>query len=202
MKYFTPERWLRLQDTSDDTTWLAAYQDWESSVAAYWQGVKGLLTRLPKTGVGAGLRSFVRHGSLHDALVTACWREGSSKLKLQALPEVPGEELVLLEYALASEPVIVPDRLPPEYRTDYLQWMYDELGELPDAGPRVRSRSHARVGSRSGTNRDDAVVFTHNILLSNGWEMEIAFSRFKVTRHKAIWPARQEATLPSLPRTG
>jgi hypothetical protein len=181
-----------------------------------------LLGRLPKARWAAGMRRFVQLGSLHDAMVTACWFEGSDKLKVQVQPELPDERLVLLEYTLARDPFVHRDRLPPEYRTDYLQWMYDELGVFSGteadgdevftesrSGARAgaRSLSQARAGSqaRSGTEGDGNSVFTHNILLSNGWELEIAFSRLKVTRHQAVWPvSNRQATIPPipLPRTG
>jgi hypothetical protein len=195
MKYFTPELWLGMQAGVDNQTFLAAYDAWERNRDAYEEQ----LTRIiPHDRKYRDLRLFAKQQSLHDAMVTACWFDGSSKLKLQARPEPPEERLVLLEYTLTREPAIFRDRLPPEYRTDFLRWMYDELGVLPEPGALSLSRA-------SETGGDDEVVFTHNILLSNGWELEIAFSRLKVTRHQAVWPVSNGQTAPQparLPRTG
>lgn len=210
MKYFTPELWLQMQSGVDNPTFLAAYEAWERNVDAYEEQ----LTRIiPHDRKNRDLRRFAKEESLHDALVTACWFEGSSKLKMQVLPEPPVERLVLLEYLLTREPVILRDRLPPEHRTDSPRWMYDELGEFPNPEPPARASAGARSfpGARAGArspsaaNQDDAPVFTHNILLSNGWELEVVFSKLRVTRHQAIWPVSNQQTtiLPArLPRTG
>jgi hypothetical protein len=170
MKYFTPERYLRLQDTSDSTAWLAAHSEWEQAVQSYWTEVRALIARLPRSRSTDGVRRYLKQGSLHDATVIACWYEGSEKLKLQVQPELPGERLVLLEYTLTQEPTILGDRLPSELCGGPLEWMYDELESLPGA---------------VDTNE---IVFLHSILLNNGWELMIPFSRLKVSRCQALWP--------------
>ncbi|MFO0845798.1 MAG: hypothetical protein U0797_26015 [Gemmataceae bacterium] len=173
MKYFTPERYLRLQNPDDSSAWLAAHNEWDEAVRAYWAEVRALLERLPKKRWADGIRQFVKQGSLHDGTVTSCWYEGSQKLKLQVQPELPGERLVLLEYTLAQEPTVLRNQLPGEYIGEgRVEWMYDELGPVP--------------GTQGGE-----FGFLHAILLSNGWELTIPFTRLRISRCQSILPAGQ-----------
>lgn len=177
MNYFTPKRWLRLQDTSDEPAWLAAHQEWEQALAAYWARVRELAARLPPEGPFEGIRQYLQLGSLHDATITSCWYEGSDTLKIQVQPSLPGERLVLLEYLLTQDPFVLPNCLPPEYRSTTLEWMYDELTVLPQS-------------VANGT-----MIFNHALFLSNGWEMDITFSRLKVMRFHSIWPVSRQPPL-------
>jgi hypothetical protein len=172
MRYFTPERWLRLQDTSDKIAWSVALADWEGAVREYAEVMKHVATRAPD------LRPFLDAESLHDGIVLAYGRQdtpgaterrggsaqqGSSAQKdhffLLVRPDWPGDPLlVLLTYQLVAAPMVIAPVLPPEWRDEQAEWMYDEVGL-----------------------EDNSAVLTHDILLNNGIELFLRFQGFNFT---------------------
>jgi hypothetical protein len=133
MKYFTPERWLRLQDTSNKTAWSAAFADWEQAVLGYEEVVKRLAAEAPE------LRPFLEAESLHDGLVLAYGIHGPEKENFFLLvrPCWPDGQLVLLSYHLLAPPTVHTSALPAEWRNELAEWMYDEVG-IEDVQLRVR----------------------------------------------------------------
>jgi hypothetical protein len=81
-------------------------------------------------------------------------------------PDPPTEELITLTYTLVTSPQIDSAALSSQYRTKHAAWMYDELG--------IEKQK-----------RGDG-VFSHNILLSNGWEVALRFHRFDFYRSKVL----------------
>jgi hypothetical protein len=168
MKYFTPDRWARMQQGASPEVFQRAYDEWEEAVRTYEDELKRII---PSGRRFHDLRQFALHHSLHDADLQTCWfGPKHDKLHLMARPEVPEEPLYCLVYSLAGEPVVQRGVLPEEFSSKRAVWMYDEFG-LP-----------------GGQGADDVRVFTHNILLSNGCEYLIRFSNLKLTRPQA-WPA-------------
>jgi hypothetical protein len=165
MKYFTPERWLRMQKMADPQTVLTALTEWERAIEAYQAEQKRLL---PKGEKYEHLRYFASQVCLHDGVVLANWFAGS-QLHLVVRPEAPGARLVALSYTLAGDPVVIPHTFPAEVRTDTMEWMYDEIDLLPQPDP-------------------DEPVFTHNVLLGNGWELCIPFTHMKLRRPSSWLP--------------
>jgi hypothetical protein len=167
MQYFTPQRWIRLQDTSDEQAWSAAFEDWETMVRAYTEGKNRVLDQAPDA-----LREFFEGESLHDGTVLAydlvgndahVHRGDDSRLTLLVRPDTPADHLVQLVYTLVSPPIVTENVFPSEWCENYPGWMYDEIGvenHLSATGPSADS------------------VFTHNILLRNGMELFLRFRHF------------------------
>src|SRR5436190_1490215 len=99
MKYFTPERFIRLQDRTKEESVRAAMAEWESAILQYDLYLQTILGDLPKP-----IRSFVQSASLHDAQVLAIWQESPKRLKLIVQREDDPAHLLLLSYALAAPP--------------------------------------------------------------------------------------------------
>src|SRR5437867_3326257 len=116
MKYLTPERWLRLQNTADEQAFSAAHVDWERAIELYRDELSQVLPLLP-----ARLRRFAESECLHDATVLSTWL-GKSRLEILLRPDPPGERLFLLAYSLIERPQVTPSGIPPEYRTPHEGW--------------------------------------------------------------------------------
>ncbi|MFO0843199.1 MAG: hypothetical protein U0797_12515 [Gemmataceae bacterium] len=183
MKYFTPDRWVRMQRGASKEGFEKAYDEWERAVREY----EGELKRIfPGGRRFSDLRRFALHYSLHDADLQACWfGPKGDKLNLLVRPELPQERLFLLVYSLAGEPVVRRGVLPEEFTSKRAVWMYDELGLL------------------HGVEDHEELAFTHNILLSTGCEYVIRFSNLTLTRPQP-WPDLSSASdrrSPSLQQT-
>jgi hypothetical protein len=154
MRSFTPQRWLRLQDTSNRTAWSTAFVDWEQAVRDYDEVVKRLAAN------ASDLRPFLQAESLHNGSVLAYGFRGQAKDQFFLLvrPCWPGDQLVLLSYQLIAPPTVRTQVLPSEWCDERSDWMYDEVGL-----------------------DDNSAVFTHDILLSNGMELALRFRGFTFT---------------------
>src|SRR5262249_38266190 len=167
MNYFTPERWLRMQNMAQPQLVHAALEDWYRALDEYRAELKRILL---EGKAYADLRSFASHVSLHDGCVLASWFAGS-RLHLLVRPERPATRLVSLAYDLAGEPSMVAHTFPAEVRTDSLEWMYDEVSLL-----------------RQPSSAEEEPIFAHNILLGNGWELCIPFTRLRLGRPSTWLP--------------
>ena len=175
MKYFTPERYLRLGNLTDEQAFLAAQRDWEQAVDGY----KGQLRRIRKK-LPAGLARLLDSVYLHDARVLDMWQGRRSRFTVTLLPEsVPGR-FVILAYSLLEAPRFAYGVLPAEVHSRPVAWLYDELD--------VEQGAAASGGRR----RQRLKAFRHNILLSNGWEMTLRFRNVSVTRPVALLPGASE----------
>jgi hypothetical protein len=167
MKYLTPERWLRLQDTADKQALSAALADWEQAIGKYREELIAVLPLLP-----VRLRHFADSECLHDATIVSTWL-GNRRLEILLRPDAPDERLFLLVYSLTERPRVTPSGIPPEYRTPHPGWMYDEIGVDGGGQPDQPTRK---------------LVFTHSFLLSSGWEVGLRFRRFDFLRPEALIP--------------
>jgi hypothetical protein len=168
MKFFTPELYVRLQNLKDEE----ANQEWDQAVVRYERVLQDLLPRAPLS-----LRRLVQRYTLHDAEVLSMSYAGKTlSMTLQLDP--PVEFFVVLAYTLIDSPQINRSVLPAEFCTQPAEWMYDEFG--------IDESVQARATKR--TKRDRAPVFTHDILLSNGWELHLKFHKLKFSRPQALLP--------------
>jgi hypothetical protein len=121
MKYFTPERYLRLGNLHDRQAFLAAHEDWERAIKAYKTRLRTIADKLP-----AGLRPL-QSIYLHDARVLDIWQGAVSRFTITLQPESDPCKLVVLAYSLVEAPTIVQDVLPADNRSEPIAWLYDEL---------------------------------------------------------------------------
>jgi hypothetical protein len=173
MKYFTPERYLRLGKLDDEGAFLAAQQQWEEALAAYRQHLQQIRAELPK-----GMRRLVESVYLHDARILSM-HQTEEKFVITLQPESDPRRLVVLGYTLVEEPLIEQQALPTDRQSSPVEWLYDELDLDRPEGPRGLPVSAGEP------------TFRHNILLSNGWEVTIRF--------RQVWVLRPVRVLPAVP---
>jgi hypothetical protein len=113
-------------------------------------------------GLPPGLRDLVRSLYLHDARVLAMHQDERWFIITLQPPSDP-DRLVVLGYSLVEEPRIERQALPAEFCRVPIEWLYDEL-DL------------------------DQAVLRHDILLSNGWEVNLRFRWAWVKRPLRIIP--------------
>jgi hypothetical protein len=170
MKFFTPERYLRLGNLDGEEAFLTAQEAWEQALAGYREQLRRVRKSLPR-----GLRALVESVYLHDARVLAMHQtEKDFFITLQ--PPSDPERLAVLAYSLVEAPAIKRDVLPPERRREPVEWLYDEL----DLDPPQRRRAPPPAGKPP---------VRHNILLSNGWEVVLRFRSARVMRPLRVIPA-------------
>jgi hypothetical protein len=159
MKYFTPELFARLQDR-DSRAMDAADADWEAAEGRYEQ-------RLQELGpaIDPVLKRF-EGVLLHDATVESISRR-DDQLIMVLRKDVPPRDVVTLTYTLAGEPFIDRNALPPQLRSQVMQFQYDELD--------VEQRANQ-------------ACLTHSILFSNGWEVRVPFRDILVVLAQPIYP--------------
>jgi hypothetical protein len=157
MRYFTAERWLRLQDgaASPDET-CRALEEWELVLAEYRLAVKTQLQDAPRD-----LYEFATSVCLHDAKLLGSWLDGSRSLYLLLQPEAPQQGPILVIYRqLVGLPQVFDSGIPQRYHTPQPTWMYDE------------------VEPESTTEMRKYPIYQQRILFSNGWEVCLRFRSF------------------------
>jgi len=175
MRYFTPDLFVRLQNLQDRT----ASEDWERAVEKYDTYLRSVRSRLPRS-----LRRIVEELYLHDAEVLCMSRRGNT-LSITLQPEPPGESLLVLDYSLVADPEINHSALPAEHRTDYVAWLHDEvkIERSLSAATCQKPKKHGRAIGNSSV-----PVYSHKILLSNGWEVSVRFHAFRLSQPKGLLP--------------
>ncbi len=168
MKYFTPELFVKLQ-AGEDGAMEAADLAWENASDRYSRRLRKIKAALPPP-----IRDFIEGYYLHDAEVLRIARLDDSFI-LEIRPESPPQELLFLIYSLVQPPTIEHDVLPGEYCSQAVRWLYDELDVI-----------------RGGQG------FSHEILLSNGWQVRI---RFRDMQLLAANDLMAEATSQTIART-
>jgi hypothetical protein len=168
MKYFTPERYLRLGNLDDKQAFLAAHEDWEQAVKEYAAHLRRLRDQLP-----VGLKRLVESVYLHDARVLGMWLGRVSRFTICLQPESDPSRLAVLTYSLLEAPTVNKLALPPESCSEPVAWLYDELS----IQPATKKRSLPSQGTP---------IFIHDVLLSNGWELRLRFRDVTVARPVAL----------------
>jgi hypothetical protein len=175
MKYFPPERYLALGNLRERQAFLAAHDDWERAIKGYKDRLRKIRSDLP-----AALRQMVESIYLHDARVLDMWHGQRSRFTITLHPESDPSRLVVLVYSLKEPPTIDQDALPTEARSTPVAWLYDELDV-------ERPNSH-----RTKPLDRRPLLYTHNILLSNGWEVRLRFRQVTISRPVSLIPATQK----------
>ena len=185
MRYFTPERFVKLQQ-HDDPTFPSALEAWERTVQEYEAHLQEINPLLAD-----GASRFVALGSLHDAGVVGMWHT-QTRLTIALQEEGRTEQLLLLTYSLVEPPYLDPAALPEHYRSSLAAWLYDEIDVERDTVFDVSARLQLKALPANAGEPPRAAVYTHAILLSNGWELRLRFYQLAITRPTAL--------LPSVPR--
>lgn len=169
MKYFTPDRYVRLQDR-EPAAMDAADAAWTDAAERYEGYLQTILPELPPP-----VRQLLEGYYLHDAEVLSAGRQGDTFVLLLQL-DVPPNDLLSIIYTLAAEPIIDRSVLPAEHRSAHMSWQYEEL-EICGSG--------------------DTRHYRHAILFSNGWEIQVPFRDVRLATVKPIYPCpRQELVAP------
>ncbi len=177
MRYFTPELFVRLQDLSDR----AAPKEWDRAAESYLAALTETMSRLPPA-----VQKLAGHTILHDAEVL-CVSQAKDNLSITLQPELADGHLIVLSYTLVEAPKINLAAFSDKYRTEYVAWLYDEIG-LEKPG------THQPSGRRRTTQGNGEVsVYRHDILLSNGCELSLRFRQLKVTRPQQVLPATRSS---------
>ena len=112
--------------------------------------------------------------------------------------DLPPEELTALArtfFDLTLDYIGSPSALPEPYRSRQATWLYDEIGverdTIFDAAAGVQYKSGTQATANAGQQRGVA-VFTHDILLSTGWELHLRFHQLNITRPTPLIPAARQ----------
>jgi hypothetical protein len=163
MKYFTPEVILRTRSEDDDTA-DAASEEWDRLQECYLGRLKEIDPKMPRS-----LRSLLKRYYLHDARVSTIALDDGTTLTMVLQLDGHDNGGLQLTYSLTAplkihlHPEIVEGEAP-------LEWLYDEV-DLIDTEP---------------------PTFQHNILLTDGSELEVRFRGLTVKRfRKLLFPGSQ-----------
>ena len=115
------------------------------------------------------LRRMVETVYLHDARVLAMSWGGKSRFIITWQPESDPSRLVVLAYSLVAPPQVNEGALPDATRSEPAAWLYDELDAADSTGAQGR-------------------VFSHDILLSDGREVQLRFRNVIVTHPMPLVP--------------
>lgn len=160
MKYFTAQRYARLQETGREEM-DAGDAAWEEAVIRYDEHLQRLRPELPE-----GARRLLDDVYLQDAEVLSMGRQGATFVVVLRLP-APPQNLLVVTYDLTEPPAIDADALPAESRSIRVQWLVDELDWAAHDSPH----------------------FCHTILFSNGWQVCLSFRAVQVLVVQAVYPA-------------
>jgi hypothetical protein len=164
MKYFRPDRLAKLQDRSDEGSFLAALAEWERNVDRYKKQLQKVHRELP-----ADLKQLLDTVPLHDARVLDMWWGGRSQFTITLHAQSAPSHLVVLTYSLLEEPTVEKDVLPARVRSETTAWLYDEL-------------------EFGGDTKRGQATFLHHILLSDGREIRLRFRNVTVKRPVPLVP--------------
>src|SRR5947209_18007305 len=95
--------------------------------------------------------------------------------------ESEASKVCVLTYSLVGAPSIDPSALPEAYRSGEALWLYDEMG--------VDRNATSDPAVATGRQKPGTTVYTHDILLSNGWEVRLGFRRLEIARPTALIPS-------------
>jgi hypothetical protein len=171
MKYFTPDLIARF-GSSDERVADKASEEWDQACELYNDYLDSVRSELPKS-----VRRLLEDFCLHDAKVlTMTFDEKPRHFSIYL--QVDGQHAeqdrwLELRYRLLA---------PPEFRQysglersgKPLQWwLYDEFGLLPDYR---------------------YPVFSHSVVFSGGWGIELVFSELSVRRPQWLWTSANPAS--------
>ncbi len=170
MRYFTPERYVTLQDFSSDAAMNAADAAWEQAVEEYDDYYRSVESALP-----AEFRQLQDSYFLNDASVLYLGQH-ENRFVIAVRLEPPPHQILHLTYDLAGEARINRDALPSVYRDQRTaSWLHDEI-ELVSEHP---------------------LLCVHSILFSNGWEVQLPFRALQIEEVQALFPAPLNGLAPA-----
>ena len=156
MKYFTPELFVRGNST-DARQVRGVEEEWEQALRRYERRWRKIRAAFPE-----GVRRFDEATvHLHDAEVLHLARE-DQRFVMVLQPEIPAQNLVILMFTLTKDPVILTEALPDAVRTQRRLWLYEEF------------------------DRDRHNQFHFEVLLSNGWIVQLSFRDFQFLAGETI----------------
>jgi len=156
MKYFTPELFVRGNST-DARQVRGVEEEWEQALRRYERRWRKIKATFPEA-----LRRFDESTvRLHDAEVLHLARE-DQRFVMVLQPEIPAQNLVILMFTLTKDPVILTEALPDAVRTQRRLWLYEEF------------------------DRDRHNQFHFEVLLSNGWIVQLSFRDFQFLAGETI----------------
>jgi hypothetical protein len=172
MKYFTPDRYLALQDFSGDAAMDAADAAWEEASKRYDAYLQRVLPDL-----APAIRQFAERYYLHDAVVLGMGCEDNFFIVVLQ-DDAPPNSLLMVRFVLAAKPTIDREALPPQHRSPQPRWLHEEI-EVVGEG----REQHCRLC----------------ILLDNGWEITLSIRDLQIQTLDALFPVPRNgvALLPA-----
>jgi hypothetical protein len=169
MRYFTPDLLERFGSLDDDVA-DAAHEEWERAIVRSNRRWQKIKAAFPKE-----VQRFEdEHVCLHDAQLLSMGRQADTFVMVLQ-PEPPSQNMVLLTFTLEGEPVIDTAALPRRQDTSYAEWMYEEF----DLDRRKRC--------------------TFEVLLSNGWSVQLRFRDFQYLIAQRLFPVPKVIHDPAFP---
>jgi hypothetical protein len=157
MKYFTPDLILQF-GSNDDAIANAASAEWDRLQEVYLRHLKKIGPKLPRS-----MRSLLKRYYLHDARVCTMAIDEGSTLAITLRLDGEGNGWLQLTYRLAEGPTIHPHPEVAE-REAPMEWLYDEVGLV----------------------KGKPSTFQHNILFTNGRELEVRFHNVTVKHFRKL----------------
>jgi hypothetical protein len=150
MKYFTPQLYIEFNSDDPDIADRADEQ-WERALADYSNHLKKIRGRL-----SVKVRDLADVRCLHDASYLGFTKISlpSAAGDLAMLAVEQGEQVLLLVYVLADEPLVARPLEAPVFSDQAVHWLYDEVDVSSDG------------------------TFSHRILLSDGRILSLHFVDF------------------------
>jgi len=168
MRFFTADLLERYR-SADPAIARAAETEWEAALTRYDQQAQTLEASMP-----APLRAFTAL-LLHDAALQSLARDGT-RLIVVLKKDIPPRELVILNYELEGEPVLVPFvRSPRDWQLP-ARFDFDEIDQVEEAGQRL---------------------YVQSIVFDNGWELRLRFRDVRLTLAEPWTPVNVVPSQPS-----
>jgi hypothetical protein len=102
--------------------------------------------------------------------------QAQKRLTMVLQREGQRDRFLVLTYSLVEEPYLDSSALPEKYRSPLAAWLYDEIDVEPEPAE---------------------TIWSHAILLSNGWEVRLRFHKLSISRPKALLPEAPRFAPPS-----
>jgi hypothetical protein len=168
MKYMNPDLIIRSRSENEDVADEACVQ-WEQAIKAYNSRIETVRPQLTES-----IRQFLDTICLHDAhFVRVVLSPGQRKLSLlleeHGHENGPNRSKFVLTYYILSAPKIV--RHPGQLTVDEADWrwvLYDEIDLYQT---------------------DLIRAYTHSLLFTGGWELQLLFSDMKVIQNVQVFDA-------------
>ena len=169
MKYFTPESHVRLQDFTSDAAMNAADAASEAAQQRYDAHLQAIEPEMPPCY--HQFDDLLLHGA---HVWTIGWK--GDQLVMVLHKDIPPRDVVILTYTLTREPYVNRDAFPPLYRSNVMDFLYDEFDLVHEGSEKTIIQS---------------------ILFGNGWEIRLHFRDVKVMLTEPLYPVRGMMLVPA-----